>query len=193
MSFGASKLGEVADVWIPGIFKRIYVDDPTFGTPYFTGKEMYELAPHTNLFLKRSIAERYRLLLKPGMILVQDSGQVSGLIGRPVMVGRHLQGASCTNNMIRVDSPSESDAGYIFALLSTVHGTRLLKREASGSSIPHLEENRIKEFVIPWPDSSIRIEIGEKILKATHLRNNALAAENEARALVERAIEDRSR
>src|SRR5690606_22668234 len=92
---GAEELGNVADVWIPNIFKRLYVDDPAFGSPYFTGKEIYELAPTTDLSLKREVAENNRLLLSPGMILIQDSGQVSGLIGRPVMVGKHLNGAAC--------------------------------------------------------------------------------------------------
>lgn len=190
---GSSELGDVAEVWIPGIFKRQYVDDPSFGVPYFTGKEIYELSPTTDLHLKKDVAEQYKLLLKRGMILIQDSGQVSGLIGRPVMVGRHLHGASCTNNMVRVIAPLEIDTGFIFAILSTVHGTHLLKREASGSSIPHLEESRIKKLVIPWPDESIRMAIGQNIIEAMSLRDEAVTAENDARSLVERAIDEGGR
>lgn len=190
---GAEELGNVADVWIPNIFKRLYVDDPAFGSPYFTGKEIYELAPTTDLSLKREVAENNRLLLSPGMILIQDSGQVSGLIGRPVMVGKHLNGAACTNNMVRVTSPDPADTGYIFAILSTVYGIRLLKREASGSSIPHLEEGRIRRLSIPWPRDSVRQAIGEKIVEAMNLRDAAVDAENSARSLVERTIEEGGR
>jgi len=190
---GESELGNVADVWIPGIFKRQYVDDPSFGVPYFTGKEIYELSPTTDLYLKMDVAQRYGLLLERGMILIQDSGQISGLIGRAVMVSSRLHGASCTNNMVRVMSSSETDTGFVFALLSTEQGTRLLKREASGSSIPHLEENRIKKLIIPWPNEAIRTAIGRKILRAMSLRDEAASAEDEARSLVERTIEEGAR
>jgi type I restriction enzyme S subunit len=190
---GESELGNVADVWIPGIFKRQYVDDPSFGVPYFTGKEIYELSPTTDLYLKMDVAQRYRLLLERGMILIQDSGQISGLIGRAVMVSSRLHGASCTNNMVRVRSSSETDTGFVFALLSTEQGTRLLKREASGSSIPHLEENRIRKLIIPWPNEAIRTAIGRKILRAMSLRDDAASAEDEARSLVERTIEEGAR
>jgi len=192
-SHGGRELGSVADVWIPGIFKRQYADDPSFGTPYFTGKEIYELSPTTDLNLKKTVAEKYRLLLQTGMILIQDSGQVSGLIGRPALVGRNLHGASCTNNMVRIIAPTDLDTGFIFALLSTDHGVRLLKREASGSSIPHLEEGRMRRLVIPWPDGTVRNAIGQKVLEAISLRDDAVVAENDAQALVERTIEEGGR
>lgn len=192
-SHGERELGSVADVWIPGIFKRQYVDDPSFGTPYFTGKEIYELSPTTDLYLKKAVAKQYNLFLKQCMILIQDSGQVSGLIGHPVMVGRNLDGASCTNNMVRIVAPTDVDTGFIFALLSTNQGVRLLKREASGSSIPHLEEGRMRRLVIPWPNESIRNAVGEKVLEAISLRDDAVVAENDARSLVERTIEEGGR
>lgn len=191
--FGNENLGDIADVWIPNIFKRLYAEDPNYGCPYFTGKEIYELFPSTHLFLKREVAQNYRLILSAGMILVQDSGQISGLIGRPVQVGKHLEGAACTNNMVRIQTPDILDNGYLFALLSTHYGIRLLKREASGSSIPHLDEGRIKRLAIPWPAQSIRLSIGTKVIKALHLRDEAVDMENKARALVEHAIEEGGR
>lgn len=187
---GRAILGDVADVWIPNIFKREYVSDPDYGCPYFTGQDIYELAPSTNLYLKRDIALNNRLTLSTGMILIQDSGQVSGLIGRPVLVSKYLNGTACTNNMVRLVLPDQDDNGYLFALLSTHHGIRLLKREASGSSIPHLEEKRIKRLVIPWPDQGIRKMVGEKVIRALELRDTAIDMENEARSLVERVIEE---
>lgn len=109
------------------------------------------------------------------------------------MVGAHLDGAACTNNMVRVRATESTDGGYIFAVLSTVYGIRLLKREASGSSIPHLEEGRIRNLPIPWPRDSVRRVIGEKIVKAMSLRDASVDAENMARALVEHTIEEGGR
>jgi type I restriction enzyme S subunit len=169
------------------------VSDPNYGCPYYTVNELYELSPSTEMYLKEAVADRYRLKLRPGMILIQDSGQIYGLLGRPVMVGKHLDGATCTNNMVRLMCPEPTDTGFLFALLSTLHGTRLLKREASGSSIPHLAEGRIKRLRVPWPSKSIRTAIGKKVLSAIDLRDGAVADERDARALVERTIEEAGR
>jgi type I restriction enzyme S subunit len=169
---GSAFLGDVAEVWIPNIFKRLYIDDPKFGYPYFTGKEIYELSPSTDLYLRQDVADSNRLVLTRGMILIQDSGQLSGLIGRPVQVGKHLNGAACTNNMVRIHATEDCDNGYLFALLATEYGIRLLKREAAGSSIPHLEERRIKAISIPWLERGVR----ELIETWSQIRPLAIAA-----------------
>jgi len=106
------------------------------------------------------------------------------------MAGKILHGCACTNNMVRLIATDPADNGYLFAILSTVYGTRLLKREASGSSIPHLEEGRIKRMSIPWPNRSIREDIGKQVVEAMELRDAAVDFESQARLLIEKAIEE---
>ena len=179
-------LGDVTeDLYIPGIFKRVYVDSRVYGYPYITGTDVFSLSPTSNRFLSKKVAEDFRLVLKKGMILVQDSGQLGGLIGRPVPVGRYLDGFACTNNLVRITPKSETDQGYIFAVLNTTYGIRLVVREATGSSIPHLDEKRVKRIQIPWADDETRILIGAKVLKAIEMRDEACDLESEARSIVE--------
>jgi type I restriction enzyme S subunit len=182
-------LGDItADVYIPNIFKRLYADDPAFGYPYLTGADIYRLTPTTDCYLSKKVPDVDRLVLHDGMILVQDSGQLGGLIGRPVPVGQYLDGFACTNNMVRIVPHSKVDQGYIFAVLSTDYGVRLMMREATGSSIPHLEENRIKRLQVPWPNYDIRESLGMKVLRAIQLRDDACELESKATAIVESAI-----
>ena len=63
-------------------------------------------------------------------------------------------------------------------------------KEATGSSIPHLDEKRIKKIQIPWTDSKTRELLGRKVLQAIDLRDEACDLENEARAIVDNAIRD---
>jgi type I restriction enzyme S subunit len=183
-------LSEVTtELYIPDIFKRQYVDDATFGYPYITGADVYMLAPTSDRYLSKKVPNVERLVLREGMILVQDSGQLGGLIGRPVPVGRYLNGFACTNNMIRIISRTEADQGYIFAVLNSNYGIRLLTREATGSSIPHLDERRIKQIKIPWAGREVRESIGGKVMKAIELRDKACELEAEARQIIEGAIE----
>lgn len=185
---GNRALGEVADVFIPGIFKRLYASDPQFGSPYITGGDVFELAPVSDKFLMKRVAAEYGLLLKKGMIVVQEAGQLGGLIGRSVMVGSYLDGFSCSNNMIRIVPEDDIDGGYLFTLLSSEHGVRLLSREAAGSSIPHTDEQRVKRIQVPWPARNDREDIGAPAIRARELRDQACVWEQEARDMLEAKI-----
>jgi type I restriction enzyme, S subunit len=185
-----TSLGKVAEVFIPGIFKRLYANDPAYGYPYITGSDVFQLAPTSDKYLLKQVAEGQRLILRKGMIVIQEAGQLGGLIGRSVQVGCYLDGFACTNNMVRVVPNCESDAGYLFAVLSSEYGVRLIAREAAGSSIPHLEQGRVTAIEIPWPDEDMRAEIGKLVLEARDLRDQANEKESTARQLIESAIEE---
>jgi type I restriction enzyme S subunit len=124
------------------------------------------------------------------MIVIQEAGQLGGLIGRSMQVGHYLDGFACTNNMVRVVPYCESDAGYLFAVLSSEYGVRLIAREAAGSSIPHLEQGRVAAIEIPWPDENRRAELGKMALEAHDLWDEANEKESAARQLIESAIEE---
>lgn len=182
------ELGKVARAFIPGIFKRLYVSDQVYGSPYITGGDVFELSPTSEKYLMRRVAAEYELLLKKGMIVVQEAGQLGGLIGRSVMVGDYLDGFACSNNMIRIVPEDDADVGYLFALLSSEYGIRLLSRESAGSSIPHTDESRVQQIRIPWPDRKLRSFISEPAIRARDLRDAACSAEIEARNLMEAQV-----
>jgi type I restriction enzyme S subunit len=184
------RLHTVADLSIPGIFKRLYADDPRFGVPYITGGDVFQIAPTSDQYLQRRVAETYGLVIRRGMILVQEAGQLGGLIGRSVLVGSYLDGFAVSNNMIRIAAKEPDDIGYLYAVLSSEPGVTLIAREAAGSSIPHIEANRVRQIEIPWASRDLRVGIGGPVVQAWNLRDQACLLETEARQLVERAIEE---
>ena len=183
------ELGSVSEVFIPNIFKRLYASDPSFGNPYITGGDVFELSTTADKFLTKNVANEYRLLLQKGMIVVQEAGQLGGLIGRSVMIGSTLDGYACSNNMIRIVPTNDLDGGYLFALLNSEYGVRLLSREAAGSSIPHTDAGRVQRIEIPWPDQRIRSSISKLAITARDLRDEACRYEASARLLIESRIE----
>ncbi len=184
----SKRLSEIAEVFIPNIFKRLYADDPREGYPYVTGADVFCIRPTSTQYLMKRVAEDNRLVLENGMILMHEAGQRYGLIGRSVMVGRTLSGFACTNNMVRVLSHDPDEAGYVFAVLSSEFGLRLLKREAAGSSIPHLDERRIGAVEIPWPDDDIRAKISGLAHAAREEWDRADELEREADAMIVAAL-----
>lgn len=183
-------LSEVADVFIPGIFKRQYADDDRFGVPYITGGDVFELAPKSEQYLMHRVVSEKQLSVEEGTILIQEAGQLGGLIGRSVMVGSYLDGFAVSNNMVRVKAHDRRDGGYLFSILSTEEGVRLIAREAAGSSIPHMDASRLRKIRLPWPTREQRHEVSALVDEAIKLRDIAAASEDEGRALVERAIEE---
>jgi len=187
---GTSKtLGEVAEVFIPTIFKRLYAPDPAQGIPYITGADVFCIQPKTDLYLMRSVAQDNRLVLENGMIVLHEAGQRYGLIGRGVMVGRTLHGFACTNNMVRLVPHDPEETGYIFAVLSSEFGLRLMKREAAGSSIPHLDATRVSAVSIPWPKEGIRRKVAALAHEARESWDQADELEDRALETLVKAIE----
>jgi len=182
------RLRDVAEIFIPDIFKRKYAPDPQYGYPYITGGDVFEIAPNSEKFLMKRVAEENKLVLREGTILIQEAGQLGGLIGRAVLVGRHLAGFACSNNMVRVIANSDADIGYIYLVLSNEYGLRLISREAAGSSIPHLDQQRVAEVSVPWPKAHIRKRLGAPVREAVRLRDHACEVERQAREIVELAI-----
>jgi type I restriction enzyme S subunit len=91
--------------------------------------------------------------------------------------------------MVRVTAKEPEDTGYLFALLASTYGVRLVSREAAGSSIPHLDAERVRAIELPWGDDDLRTRISRAVMKAQRLRDDASSADTKARNLVEDAVE----
>ncbi|MCP4156364.1 MAG: hypothetical protein GY757_52110 [bacterium] len=91
--------------------------------------------------------------------------------------------------LYRIVPKNEIDGGYLFLFFRTPHGEVLLKRQASGSGIPRVWDQQMFTVEIPWPPEKIRQRIAEQVIAAHEKIHRALKLQNEARVLVERAIE----
>jgi type I restriction enzyme S subunit len=177
-------------VFIPPIFKRLFADGPEYGVPYLTGADVFQTNSVPSRYLMHSVAEQYQLVVHKGTILVQEAGQLGGLIGRCVLAGRRLDSSAVTNNMVRIVARNPGDTGYLFALLASEPGATLLAREAAGSSIPHMDANRVRSLHLPWASAGIRKEVGQLVVDAYELRDQASEMESAAISAVEKAIEE---
>lgn len=182
-------IAELARVFTPGIFKRKYVDSPAYGYPYFSGTELFQLdaAPRGFLSKKWSGIEGYRV--STDWLLVQDAGQLGGLIGSVVRVQPHFDGSVVSNHLMRIAVRDRETAAYLFVVLTSPHGYRAIIRNAFGSSIPQLDPKQVGQVLVPWPRKSVRVAVAEKILEAWSLEDRAVTDEREGVAHVERAIE----
>lgn len=175
-------------IFLPGIFKRIHVEDVEYGAPYYTGATLFWLEPQPKGVLSRKTSLFEQVRMDEGTILVQAFGQEGGLTGRAVWVGRHLAGATTTHMLVRLSAPTRDETAYLFGFLQSDAAYRQIASLTYGGSIPHFDENGIASVVLPLLPANERREVSEHVLAAVRNRDDALDAEREARALVEDAI-----
>jgi type I restriction enzyme S subunit len=183
-------LGNVAEVFQTNIFKRPYVDDPQFGYPYYSGSELFTYDPEPRGYLRKKAPGIDDYIVKKDWLLMQDAGQLGGLIGQLMRVSKQQDLSVVSNHLIRIAAKNRRDSAYLFTLLSSPVGYRAIVRNAFGSSIPQLESAHLSKISIPWPVESIRQEIANPILKSWELEDSATECDHEAVAIVEKTIEE---
>lgn len=176
-------------LFLPGIFKRIHIDDPSMGAPYYTGASLFWLEPIPKAILSRKTSLFEDVQLTRGTILVQAFGQEGGLTGRSVWVGNNLDGATTTHMLVRLKIRDRVRAGYLYGYLQSDAAYRQIASLTYGGSIPHLDERLLGTVIVPELAESEIVQIGETVLRALDDRDRALDLEREARKTIEQAIE----
>lgn len=177
-------------IFLPGIFKRIHVEDAKYGAPYFTGASLFWLEPHQKGILSKKTSLFEQVKLEAGTVLVQAFGQEGGLTGRSVWVGEHLHNTTTTHMLVRLNTDSVERSAYLFGFLQSDAAYRQIACLPYGGSIPHFDEAGIASVMMPLLDEQSTIE--DLVLGAVRARDRALSAEREARRIVEQAIEEAS-
>jgi type I restriction enzyme S subunit len=176
-------------VFEPLRFKRISVEEPAYGVPFFGTSALMRADPDASYLLAKRTPGIDDLTVTRATLLVPRSGQLVGLIGHAVLPHGDVLGGAVSEDAIRVVAPDEGTAGYLYACLSSEYGRRQLKARAFGSSIPHLDVHVIGDAVVPCLDDVAMKRFGARAFGVASARHEALGKEREARALVEQWIE----
>ncbi|MBX3660987.1 MAG: hypothetical protein KF804_00920 [Burkholderiales bacterium] len=177
-------------VYLPGIFKRIHIDSGDHGAPYFTGASLFWLEPLPKGILSRRTTLFDQVLLRQGTVLVQAFGQEGGLTGRPVWVGKHLDGVTTTHMLVRLETTSKERSAFLFGFLQSEVAYRQISSLTYGGSIPHFDEKNMAQVILPLFSDKEMTEVSTSVIQAVEARDQALDLEKKARATVEMAIEE---
>jgi type I restriction enzyme S subunit len=179
-----ARLGDMATIVIPPRFKRIYVGK-THGIRYIRPSDMVTIRLLEEKFISRRQKELPQLELNEGEVFVATDGTV----GKISYGGSEMTGWAGSNNIGRIRVRDGLHAGYLFAFLSSPYGQYQLKREIYGSVINHLEGEHVANVEVLMPDADIQRKIGEPVLRAYALRDQANRLELEAIEKLEGLIE----
>ena len=117
----------------------------------------------------------------------------SGTIGRVQIIPAYMEGWTANQHATRLVAAKDMSSGYLYAWLSSDYGQRLLKRHSYGSVILEIDRDMIGSVSIPLPPRSIRDRIGDLVLRANDLRDQAWRIERETIEELEALIESGSK
>jgi type I restriction enzyme S subunit len=185
-------LHKVANIGETGRIKQIFVD-PDYGVPFLTSGELFLLQFEPRRYLsKKLLAQDGGWKIEEGDILLARSGQVGGIIGRSVWADKRFENLCVSVDVIRIRSHKQKILpGYLFAYLNlTDIGYRQLVRTAAGSSIPHIAPDDVRNLRIPRTSTETEGKINDLVWQAGNLRAEAQEKEDQARQIVEQAVEE---
>lgn len=185
-------LGEVSNVFDVPPFKHVYVDEER-GVPFYTSGDLFRLERLPEKYLSRTrTRDLVKYILEGGWVLLARSGQLGGIIGRPQFADSALHEAAASDHVIRiVPDRSRVPPGYLYAYLSTpTVGYMLLTRTMTGASVPALWPKYLNDVCVVKADVDFMADIDKRVQRSFENRVTATQREREARALVERAIEE---
>ncbi|MFA7428573.1 MAG: hypothetical protein WCZ23_00280 [Rhodospirillaceae bacterium] len=186
-------LGELC---VPGTLRRgirfSRVDaDPEFAYRLVGQKELFWLRPQGRWIGKRFAPNG--VLVEDGCILVAAQGTLgdSELYCRAEFAtGKALENAYSEHILRVLANQSVIERGALFAFMRSETAFRMLRAISVGSKLQDHHYAMLPSLPIPYPPAEIRRRCNELVIEAYKARERAIEQEDEARALVERTIEE---
>ena len=178
------RLGQIARVFLPARFKRIYGEQ---GTTYLDSGPAFKVNPELSKFLTPATPIDFdAYMVKRGWLLMARSGQVYGINGQAILADRWHEGKVITEHIIRIVPDDTIRPGYLQTMLShPTLGKPLVVSKAYGTSVPELAVEDIERLPIPRLAVKEEEEIADAAERASELRMRANDEENEAVAKLE--------
>ncbi len=181
------QLGRItADIIVAPRFKRIYVPKE-YGIPFLQGSHLPQMRPYDLKYLSRTKQKRIeRWIIRAGWVLVT----CSGTIGRVGLVSSYMDRWAASQHLLRIIPNNEQGhPGYIAAFLMTPYGQHQLTAKIYGGVVDELTEEDTRAVWIPNAPLEIQAQIGERVVKAFELKDEASAVEESAIRKVEEILQ----
>lgn len=168
--------------------KRTYVEKG--GIPLLSSKQLFQVDPIDVKRLAKGAHTKDlpEIQLQENMIAVT----CSGTIGRVQIIPAYMASWTANQHANRLLAADDMNAGYLYAWLASDYGYSLITRHSYGSVILEFDRFMLASVQILLPKASIRDEIGNLVLKANQLRDQAWRNEQQAISKLESLIAGKS-
>ena len=156
--------------------KRTYVEKG--GIPLLSSKQIFQIDPVDVKRLAKGAHTKDlpEIQLQENMIAVTRFGT----IGRVQIFPAYMAKWTASEDATRILASENINPGYLYTWLASDYGYCLITRQSYGSVIVHIDLEMLASVPIPLPEPKIRDEIGNLVLKANQLRDEAWHNEQDA-------------
>ena len=165
--------------------KRVYVRQG--GIPMMSSKQLLQIDPVDVKRLAKGAHTKDlpEISLNRNMVAVS----CSGTIGRIQFIPAYMEGWTANQHAMRITATGEMNAGYLYSWLASDYGQCLIRRYSYGSVILEIDREMLGSIPVPYPAESVRNAIGELVLAANNLSDEAWRLERGAINDLESAVE----
>jgi hypothetical protein len=170
-------------------FKRIDAEPP-FAYQLIGQKEIFWCRPEGRWISKTCAGPE--VLVKEGTILVAAQGTLgeSEMFCRAeFMWGRDVERAYSQHFLRVIADESKIKSGCLFAFMRSESAFRMLRSISIGTKLQDHHPVLVRTLPVPYPDERAQLEIHRLVVDAYGKRHRSVELEDEAVALVEKAIE----
>jgi type I restriction enzyme S subunit len=172
------------------VFKRIETD-PEYGYRLVGQREAFQIKPEGRWISRKSV-QGLGLVVPKGTVLIPSHGTLGEfeLYCRAVFVTNKTAEYAFSGDFYRcIPIEGKIRGGYLYAFLSTRVAFRLLRSMSTGGKQQYQHPSLLARMPIPRLDQQLEDKIADMIDEAAEHFDLALTLEDEARLLVEQAIE----
>lgn len=169
--------------------KRTYVEKG--GIPLLSSKQLFQIDP---IDIKRLAKGAHtkdldEIALEPNMLFVTRSGT----IGRVGIVPAYMKGWAGSEHATRIIASKDQEAGFLYTWLASEFGNRLIRRHSYGSVILEIDKEMLSSVSVPLLPEEQRHEIGNLVLRANKLRDEAWKLEKDAITRIEQIVKPKKK
>jgi len=173
------------------VFTRIDCE-PEYGVMLLGQRNAFHLRPEGRWISKKSV-EGLGLQVPPGTTVIPCHGTLgeSELYCRATLVTERTSSYAYSGDFYRcIPRTDMIEPGYLFAFLRTRLAFRLIRSMSTGSKQQYQHPVRMAKMPIPRLAKDIEHDIAQKVDRASYLKDHSLELEDQARELVEQAIQE---
>ena len=147
------RLGELAAVWDPPRFARVYAAPAEPGVPYLRPYDVFDYLPDASDRLATLRNQDIdRLTIAHGDLLQTCSGRNLG----PVTIADEtMAGIALSHDMIRISAREPATRAFLLAYLKSNIGQALLRRGRSGSVVDHITVPDVASLPVAVPSGGL--------------------------------------
>lgn len=184
---GGVAVGDVAETFIPGRYRRYYVE-ADHGRPIVSGRQLLQTRPINLRHIAARSFDFSVYALDEGMIAFGAEGRAEERIAQPALITHERAGWLANNHVMRVRPRSGVDPGWLYLAFAVRQVQAQVKACSCGSVVDAVNPGDLNRVVLPPIDDAR----GTEALDCWRDLSEANMAEARAIHRLQAAIEERT-